>query len=160
MSHTEHPFLDLLEQHAGAISRICRAFSQGSREDYEDLRQEVIINLWQGWKHYRPDHKTVTWVWHIATNTCITWYRHKRRQIATTTLEDDLALPDVEEQEAALLHSLIEQLPYSDQQLLRLYLDGWNHREIATMLDTTQTNVQTRLYRIRHKLKDLNHERH
>lgn len=52
----EHPFIELVEQHEAAIGRVCRSFCSVA-EDREDLRQEILLNLWRGWKAYRPDHK-------------------------------------------------------------------------------------------------------
>jgi len=155
MNPSQHPFLVLLEQHSGAIRHVCRSFCHATPEDMEDLYQEIVMNLWQGWQHYKPTHKSVTWVWRIATNTAISWLRHRNRRPSTISI-DFLQLPDTDSSDVELLYSLIQRLPRADQQLLQLYLDGWNHAEIAEMLHTTQTNVQTRLYRIRIKMKVMN----
>ena len=55
----EHPFIELVEQHEAAIGRVCRSFCSVA-EDREDLRQEILLNLWRGWKAYRPDHKATS----------------------------------------------------------------------------------------------------
>lgn len=48
--YNQHPFLDLLNQHHRAIDKLCRRFARGNEMDYEDLRQDAIVNLWIGWK--------------------------------------------------------------------------------------------------------------
>ena len=50
------------------------------------------------------------------------------------------------------LNALMQQLPAKDKKLLRLYLEGWKQQELAQMLSTTETNIQTRIARIKKKL--------
>ena len=134
---------------------MCRSFCH-TTEDCEDLRQDIIMNLWLGWSHYRPTAKPVTWVWRVAVNTGISWRRHRQRQVDTSPL-DGIDLPDdgVDHEERKWLYELIRQLPDKDQKLLRLYLDGWKHDEIGEMLGISETNVQTRMSRIKQKLRKL-----
>ena len=120
------------------------------------MRQDIIVNLWLGWSRYRPTAKPVTWVWRVAVNTGISWWRHRQRQVETTPLEG-LALPDegIDRENREWLRELIRQLPTKDQKLLRLYLDGWKQDEIGEMLGMSETNVQTRMSRIKQKLRKL-----
>ena len=151
----QHAFLTLIETHSAAIDRVCRSFCH-TTEDCEDLRQDIIVNLWLGWSRYRPTAKPVTWVWRVAVNTGISWRRHRLRQVETTPLEG-LELPDegMDREEREWLRELIRQLPLKDQKLLRLYLDGWKHDEIGEMMGISETNVQTRMLRIKQKLRKL-----
>ena len=151
----QHPFLTLVEEQSAAINRVCRSFCH-TTEDCEDLRQDMIMNLWLGWSRYRPTAKPVTWVWRVAVNTGISWRRHRQRQVDTSPL-DGIDLPDdgVDYEERKWLYELICQLPDKDQKLLRLYLDGWKHDEIGVMLGISETNVQTRMSRIKQKLRNL-----
>ena len=151
----QHPFLTLIETHSAAIDRVCRSFCH-TPEDCEDLRQDIIVNLWLGWSRYRPTAKPVTWVWRVAVNTGISWRRHRQRQVETTPLEG-LELPDegIDRENREWLRELIRQLPTKDQKMLRLYLDGWKQDEIGEMLGMSETNVQTRMSRIKQKLRKL-----
>ena len=151
----QHPFLALVEEHAGAINRVCRSFCH-TAEDREDLRQDIIMNLWLGWSRYRPTAKPVTWVWRVAVNTGISWLRHRNRQVETAPLEC-IEIPDegIDSENRKWLYELIRQLPAKDQKLLRLYLDGWKQNEIGEMLGISETNVQTRMSRIKQKLQKL-----
>ena len=151
----QHPFLALVEEHAGAINRVCRSFCH-TAEDREDLRQDIIMNLWLGWSRYRPAAKPVTWVLRVAVNTGISWLRHRNRQVETAPLEG-IEIPDegIDSENRKWLYELIRQLPAKDQKLLRLYLDGWKQAEIGEMLGISETNVQTRMSRIKQKLRNL-----
>ena len=151
----KHPFLTLVEEHSAAINRVCRSFCH-TTEDCEDLRQDIIMNLWLGWSRYRPTAKSVTWVWHVAVNTGISWRRHRQRQVETTPLKGlEMSDEGVDSENRRWLYDLIRQLPAKDQKLLRLYLDGWKQAEIGELLGISETNVQTRIARIKVSLRQL-----
>ena len=103
----QHQFLTLIEEHSAAINRVCRSICH-TTEDCEDLRQDIILNLWLGWSRYRPTAKPVTWVWRVAVNTGISWWRHRHRQVETSPLEG-IELPDngLDRENREWLHDLI-----------------------------------------------------
>lgn len=152
----EHPFIELIKRHGAAIGHVCRSFCSVD-EDREDLRQEILLNLWRGWKRYRPDHKAITWVYRVALNTAISWRRHRKRLVETMPL-DGFDLPDdpVAREQSAHLKVLIAQLSVDEQRLINLYLDGFTTEEIGRLLGISQTNVTTRINRIKEKLKKIN----
>lgn len=135
---------------------MCRSFCS-TTEDREDLRQDILLNLWHGWKSYRPDYKSITWVYRVALNTAIGWCRHKKRQIETLSI-DGFDLPDdgALREQSAHLKVLIAQLSVADQRLINLYLDGFSTEETGRIMGISQTNVTTRIGRIKEKLRKLN----
>lgn len=152
----EHPFIELIERHNAAICHVCRSFCSVA-EDREDLRQEILLNLWRGWKRYRPDYKPITWLYRIALNTAISWKRHRVLQVETATI-DGFDLPDDStlHELSAHLKVLIAMLPQRDQRLINLYLDGFSTDEIGRMMGISQTNVTTRIARIKERLRKIN----
>ena len=152
----EHPFIELIERHTAAIERVCRSFCS-VREDREDLRQDILLHLWQGWKHYRPDHRPITWLYQVALNTAISWRRSQKRQIETVALDGfDLPNDSITREQSAHLKALIAMLPQADQRLINLYLDGFSTDEMGRLLSISHTNVTTRIARIKEKLRKLN----
>lgn len=61
MTQDEHPFIKMVTNHTALIDKICRSFCGENIEDNEDLRQDIILNLWRGWKRWKPNHKPTTW---------------------------------------------------------------------------------------------------
>ncbi len=152
----EHPFIELIEKHDAAINRVCRSFCRDT-EDRKDLRQEILMHLWTGWKDYRPDHKSITWIYRVAMNTAISWRRHRQRHVETLPLDvfdlpEDAALRE----QSAHLKTLISMLPASDQRLINFYLDGFSTNEIGRLMGIRQTPVTTRIARIKEKLCRIN----
>lgn len=151
MPSQSHPFLLFLEQHREVINRICRSFARGNADDEADLRQEVVIRLWINWATFRHESKPITWMWRVAYTAAIDWWRRERRHSLQQTL------PDFDTTETAdiraQLEELLSTLTPNEYNLMRLYLDGWSQAEIAQMLNTTETGVASRIYRIKNKLK-------
>ncbi|MBP5189642.1 MAG: RNA polymerase sigma factor [Bacteroidales bacterium] len=157
MQTNEHPFLETVTRHRALIDKICRSFCGSNREDCEDLRQDILLNLWRGWKHWKPEHKPITWIYRVAKNTAISWHRNKQRQIEIQPLEtSDIPYQSENKEAVEQLYSLIGQLPSSDQRLIHLYIEGWNGNELAKMMQTSESNITTRISRIKKKLEDLN----
>ena len=48
MTQDEHPFIKMVTNHTALIDKICRSFCGENIEDNEDLRQDIILNLWRG----------------------------------------------------------------------------------------------------------------
>lgn len=152
----EHPFIELIEKHDAAINRVCRSFCRGA-EEREDLRQEILMHLWTGWKDYRPDHKSITWVYRVSMNTAISWRRYQQRQVETLPLDGfDLPVEAALREQSIHLKALISMLSSSDQRLINFYLDGFSADEIGRLMGISQTNVTTRIARIKEKLRKIN----
>ena len=58
-------------------------------------------------------------------------------------------------EQSAHLKVLVAMLPTSDQRLINLYLDGFSTEEMGRLLGISQTNVTTRIGRIKEKLRNM-----
>lgn len=147
----------MVTNHTALIDKICRSFCGENIEDNEDLRQDIILNLWRGWKRWKPNHKPITWIYRVAMNTAISWRRNRLKQIETQPLYDyDIPQDDNNKEAIEQLYNLILQLPAYDQKLLQLYIEGWSGTEISKMMQISESNVTTRIARIKEKLIEIN----
>ena len=79
------------------------------------------------------------------------------KQVETQPLYDyDIPQDDNNKEAIEQLYHLIRQLPANDQKLLQLYIEGWSGNEIAKMMHISESNVTTRVARIKEKLKEIN----
>ena len=147
----------MVTNHTALIDKICRSFCGENIEDNEDLRQDIILNLWRGWKRWKPNHKPITWIYRVAMNTAISWRRNRLKQIETQPLYDyDIPQDDNNKEAIEQLYNLILQLPAYDQKLLQLYIEGWSGTEISKIMQISESNVTTRIARIKEKLIEIN----
>ncbi|RRB02735.1 RNA polymerase sigma factor [Larkinella rosea] len=150
-------FLALIEDHKKIIFKVCNSYCKDS-EDRKDLVQEVIIQLWQSYGRYDEQYKLSTWIYRITLNVAISFYRTERtRKSHTQPIHD--ALIDIAEEaqevesDSGLLHRFINQLDELNRALMILYLDEKSYRDISDILGISETNVATKINRIKQKLK-------
>src|SRR3954470_9626456 len=93
MTTDKETFLRLLEAHKGIVIKICNAYCQ-ARDDKEDLSQEIVYNLWKGFATYTPDYKFSTWLYRVALNVAISYYRREKRLLQFTAYDENLIVFD------------------------------------------------------------------
>ena len=150
----EHQFELLVREHKRTIYMVCYMFSHNKTE-VEDLFQEVLIRLWNGFDHYEGRSSARTWVYRVALNTAINQDKKERRRIETVPLTVDInpfEAEDPKSQQVRKLHDLISQLELIDRSLVLLWLEGIPYDEIGAIIGITPNNVGVRLARIKEKL--------
>lgn len=153
-------FLQLIQQNKKLIFKVCNTYCK-DEEDRKDLVQEVIIQLWHAYPNYNDRYKLSTWMYRIALNTAISFYRsHHKRQSATISINeaifeiaDDADTTRQLDEKVTLLHQFINQLDELNKALMILYLDNNSYRDMADILGITETNVATKISRIKQHLK-------
>jgi RNA polymerase sigma factor (sigma-70 family) len=161
----EEEFLRRIQDNKRILWKICHSYCR-SKDDREDLAQEMIYQLWKSGHRFDADHKFTTWMYRIALNVAISFYRKERRAGVRLSLDGELHLWDLEdrledrpddsavvESTIDLLQRFIRELGELDKALMILYLEEKSYREIAEILGITETNVATKLSRIKAGLK-------
>lgn len=161
ISELEKEFEDAIGEYGGIITKICYYFSV-SPEEYQDLRQEILLNLWKGWKNFRGDSKLSTWIYRVSFNTCISYNRKEKKSYQTISIQEILNLPDEKEQSYSekydFMHRLIQQLNYQDRAIILMWLDEKNYEEIAELMGINRNTLAVRLKRIKEKIVRLSHQ--
>ncbi|HEV7780796.1 MAG TPA: sigma-70 family RNA polymerase sigma factor [Chitinophagaceae bacterium] len=167
MPPEQDPFIQLIEDNKALIFKICNAYCRHPA-DREDLAQEIIFTLWKGRGRFQPDHKFSTWLYRVALNVAISYYRKTKKATTNIPLSDihtdQLAHADPvkdEEDKQQMLVQEIAALKEFDKALIILYLEEKSYKEIAEIIGITETNVATKLSRIKEKIKQniTNHTR-
>jgi RNA polymerase sigma-70 factor (ECF subfamily) len=135
------------------ISRFFR-----TREDVEDLAQDVFLKVFARIDQVRPDENFPGWLARVTVNTCYDELRKaRRRKVAMETYGPDTGgEPSVAPHEPdsfGKARIAIQQLdPKLRIPLLLKEVEEMSVEEIARTLGLTQTNVKVRLFRARKKL--------
>jgi RNA polymerase sigma-70 factor (ECF subfamily) len=160
LSKNRDIFISILENHKGIIYKIVNSYCK-EFEDRQDLIQEIVIQLWLSFDKYDDRFKLSTWIYRIALNTSISYYRKnkirkKKNFTASAILETTLKAdePFQENTDFNKLLGFIQELKNVDKALILLYLDGLNQKEIAKIIGITATNVGTKIARIKKTLKE------
>lgn len=157
-----HAFAALLERHRGLVLKVAASYAAGP-DDRDELAQEIAAQLWRAWPSYQPDRPVTTWMYRIALNVAISHLRGRslrdRHHVPFDEGLHDLAAEGGEgdpeaERQLAWLRRVIAALPPLDRALMLLYLDERSHREIADVLGISESNVSTKLSRLRQCIRD------
>jgi RNA polymerase sigma factor (sigma-70 family) len=156
----QREFEELLDANRGIVLNVAHTYCFHA-EDRSDLVQEIAVQLWRAWPQYDPQRKFTTWMYRIALNVAISFVRKEgQRRRNTVQLEEDLHdTADMRhgglEDDGAmqrLLDFINRQLPL-DRALLLLYLEEKSQREIAEILGITETNVSTKISRLKKRIR-------
>src|ERR1700685_2975867 len=85
---TKDVFSNLLKENQGILFKICNVYCI-KKSDIQDLAQEMVYQLWKSYGTYNPSYKFTTWMYRIALNTAITFYRKEKKMGFTIPLEQD-----------------------------------------------------------------------
>lgn len=161
MNISKSNFLEILKQHEKILFKVSNAYCKDP-EDRKDIIQDIIIQLWSTYDKYNPTYKISTWIYRIALNVAISHYRkEKTRKGSLVSINDELIEisedyrddgyndPDLEK-----LQYFINKLDKLNKALILLYLENYAYKEISSVLGISETNVATKINRIKKRLKD------
>jgi RNA polymerase sigma-70 factor (ECF subfamily) len=157
---------DDLERHRVALTRHCTRML-GSRSEAEDAVQETLLRAWRNQARFEGRCRVGSWLYRIATNVCIDMLNARSRRamptdpasLQTVPLEAGAETDPAEQalaQEAfrLALRVAVERLPARQRAVLMLREAlCWNAHEVAELLGTTDTAVNSALQRARASLQ-------
>ena len=153
-------FAQSMEQHKGIIYKIVNSYCH-NQDDRQDLAQEILTTMWLAYDKYDNAYKFSTWMYRIALNVAISYYRKdsKREDNANAHEEcivgiADLSQEDQRNEDVKQLYRFIGKLDTLNKAIMLLYLESEPHSSIANSLGISKTNVATRIARIKEKLKN------
>lgn len=125
--------------------------------DVDDLHQEILLRLWQGYDGFEGRSDIKTWIYRVALNYCIN-FRDKRRREQTrrmTVRGSDSSDSDLEKRmQIKQLYQRINKLGLVDRSVILLWLEGLSYEEIGEILGVSVKNVSFKLVRIKERLKN------
>lgn len=159
MQPDEEKFLTILKNNKGILFKVSNMYCK-NKDDREDLIQEIIVQLWRAWPKYDDQYKVSTWMYRIALNVSISFYRktnyrrEKHREFSEELNFDKQFSNSNTSEEIEQLHHFILKLNEMNKAIILLYLERYTYEEIGTSLGISTTNVATKISRIKKQLKD------
>ena len=159
MITNDQEFTKLIKENKGIIYKICNSYC-ADKKDRDDLAQEIIYNLWKSFASFNSEFKFSTWMYRIALNVAISFYRQEKKFKNHDSISEGLIVFEENsedknevENNLRLLQGFINELNEIDKAIILLYLDDKSHKEIAHITGFTETNVATKINRIKDKLR-------
>ena len=157
-SPQQEQFEALLERHRGIVAKVARLYCRDA-EERRDLAQEIAAQLWRSVPRYDAARSFSTWMYRVALNVAISAARRTQRRpagpadVALEELADERPGPLERDPRWLALERLIAALDPLERALLLLHLDDRPYREIADVLGIRETNVATKLSRLKQRLR-------
>ena len=165
MDSPQDRFQALLERHRKIVFKVANMYCRNP-EDRRDLAQEIGTQLWRSFPGFDASRSFSTWMYRIALNVGISFARqagHREKHSLTLddhilgeggidAIDDNAALHEPDERVRAL-HHFIDQLDVLNRALMLLYLEDRSYHEIAEVLGISETNVATKINRLKQRIR-------
>ena len=137
-----------------------------SREDAEEVAQDVFVKAYRALADFKGASKFSTWLYTIVTTTCISFLRKKK--LETHSLDNEKVFEAIENKDSgmdanqverkskvAMVNNAIALLNPDDAEIVTLFYKGEQTLdEIARILGIEANTVKVRLHRARTRLKE------
>lgn len=149
----------VIHDHQAMIYKISALYSN-NEEERKDLQQDIVYHICKGYPRFRHNAKISTWVYRVALNTAITHIRQSKKKYLFVNIQDaHHNIPDTDswfdyDEESRKIYALIRQLDDLDKSIMLLYLDDTSYEDIAQIVGISESNVGTKISRIKKKLKE------
>jgi RNA polymerase sigma-70 factor, ECF subfamily len=167
-SGDEQAFATLFQLHKKRVYSVCLLMTKDVAEA-EDLTQEAFLQVFRSVSSFRGDSAFSTWLYRVAVNTVLMKLRRRKApplvsldepvSAESPSLKRDIGNPDPRLSGAidriALRRAMLE-LPEGCRKIFALHeVEGYQHHEIAQMLDCSVGNSKSQLHKAKMKMRDL-----
>lgn len=164
----EEAFATLYQLHKKRVYSVCLQMTKDVA-DAEDLTQEAFMQVFRSVNSFRGDSAFSTWLYRIAVNTVLMKLR-RRKSPPLISLDEPVSADspslkrDVGKADPSLsgaidriaLRRAVEELPAGCRQIFDLHeVKGYQHHEIAQLLECSVGNSKSQLHKAKLKMRDV-----
>ncbi len=172
---SEPAFKELVEKYQNIVVNTCFRFVW-NKEDAEDITQEVFCSVFRSISGFREGSQLSTWIYRISVTESLDFIRKRNRKkrignflkvFGITSQVEQVAAPQSANPDTCfevnerlrIIHQAINSLPDSQKVAFTLSkIDGLNYKEIAKIMETTLSSVESLIHRAKKNLqKKLHH---
>ncbi len=149
-------FIQLIQNNEGILFKISGLYSNNSTES-QDLRQEMIYQLWKSYASFKGQSKISTWLYKVCLNTALVFVKkNNHRPMKVENDEQIYQMTDNQDPDFAdqvhHLYQSIKKLNKIERAIILLHLEGNSYEEISEITGFKNSNIGTRLGRVKNKL--------
>jgi RNA polymerase sigma-70 factor (ECF subfamily) len=167
-SGDEQAFATLFHLHKKRVYSVCLQMTKDVA-DAEDLTQEAFLQVFRSVNSFRGDSAFSTWLYRVAVNTVLMKLRSRKSpqvlsldepvSADSPTLKRDIGKADPSLSgtvDRIALRRAMDELSEGCRQIFDLHeVEGYQHHEIAEILDCSVGNSKSQLHKAKMKMRDL-----
>ncbi|NOQ75891.1 MAG: sigma-70 family RNA polymerase sigma factor [Crocinitomix sp.] len=159
MKNQQEIFLKLLKEHRGILKKVTKIYMD-NQADREDLEQEIIFQLWRSYERFTGKSKFSTWMYRVALNTAITYFKKEKRRVDKNSINDNVDIKadehdDTKDSQLVYFYKAVQELNKVEKALILLFIEGQSHKEIGENLGLTEGNARVKLNRTKKKIQQI-----
>jgi len=149
----------LFEKFVAPMARLCIRYLK-DHNLAKDVLMEGFMKVFEQLRHfeYQGEHSLGMWIRKIMVNECLMVLRKYRKRFFMDVSDQQIEVGDIVDDNIAAddILALIDHLPAGYRTVFNLYaIDGYSHKEIAAMLDISESASRSQLTHACSKLKEL-----
>lgn len=151
---------ELYNKYSAVYFGICYRYAL-CKEDAEDMLQEGFIRIFRGIDEYRNNGSFEAWMKKIIVNTCINYVQKNKKFLSQVQIENAHHISIKQESIASKLlgkqvMACLMQMPIGYRTIINLYaIEGYTHREIASLLDIDEGTSRSQYIRGKQILENI-----
>jgi RNA polymerase sigma factor (sigma-70 family) len=138
------------------VHRLCKGYFNGNTAIALDATQEVFIKVWENLGKFRNESNISTWIFRIASNTCLMYLRKKsyKKEVLTNQFIENSTVHHLQEPDEKLLkmYACIQQLEPTSKLIIMMVLENLSYDKISLVIGITEESLRVRIHRIKFKL--------
>ena len=148
---------DLYDRYSRKMFGVCLRYCN-NREDAEEVLQEGLLKVFHKLADFKKEGALESWIKRIIINTALDFYRRNKNKQRETEWQDNItiSIEPLTELKTKELLQVIQNLPLGFRTVFNLYaIEGYNHGEIAGMLNISEGTSKSQYSRARQHLMSM-----
>lgn len=162
-------FNEVIKSNKQNIKNIIRLIT---KEDNEDIEQEVYLKIWKNSDKYKEKGSIKSWISTITKNTSLDYLKSAYHKISKTSTSDDFTVTNIKdkktspddnvmklERQKTIINAINSLKPKFKEVIIMCEINGYSYEECAQKLKCPLGTVKSRIYNAKkelaEKLKDL-----
>ncbi len=155
-------FNKVIESNKQNIKNIIRLIT---KEDNEDLEQEVYVKIWKNSDKYKEKGSVKSWISTITKNTSLDYLKSSYRKMFSTSTSDDLVMSNIKdkkstpesnvvslERQKRIVNAINQLKPKFKEVIMLCEINGYSYEDCAKKLKCPIGTVKSRLYNAKKEL--------
>lgn len=155
-------FNKVIESNKQNIKNIIRLIT---KEDNEDLEQEVYVKIWKNSDKYKEKGSVKSWISTITKNTSLDYLKSSYRKMFSTSTSDDLVMSNIKdkkstpesnvvslERQKRIVKAINQLKPKFKEVIMLCEINGYSYEDCAKKIKCPVGTVKSRLYNAKKEL--------